>query len=38
MSRTRSVEAYFDDDCFAWFESNDPAGLARAIRRVLAQD
>jgi glycosyltransferase involved in cell wall biosynthesis len=36
MSRTRSVEAYFDDDCFAWFESNDPADLARAIRRLHA--
>ena len=34
MSRTRSVEAYFDDDCFAWFESDDPADLARSIRRV----
>jgi hypothetical protein len=26
MSRTRSVEAYFDDDCFEWFD-----------RRILAQ-
>ena len=34
MSRTRSVEAYFDGDSFAWFESDDPADLARAIRRV----
>lgn len=36
MSRTRSVEAYFDEDCFAWFESDDPADLARAIRRLHA--
>jgi glycosyltransferase involved in cell wall biosynthesis len=34
MSRTRSVEAYFDEDCFAWFESDDPEDLARAIRRL----
>ncbi|MDP9294318.1 MAG: glycosyltransferase, partial [Actinomycetota bacterium] len=34
MSRTRSVEAYFDDDSFAWFESDDAADLARAIRRL----
>jgi glycosyltransferase involved in cell wall biosynthesis len=36
MSRTRSVEAYFDDGCFAWFESDDPTDLARAIRRIHA--
>ena len=36
MSRTRSVEAYFDDDCFAWFESDEPEDLARAIRRLHA--
>ena len=36
MSRTRSVEAYFDEESFAWFESDDPADLARAIRRVHA--
>lgn len=33
-SRTRSVEAYFDDDCFEYFESNDAQDLARAIRRL----
>ena len=33
-SRTRSVEAYFDDGCFEYFESDDPVDLARAIRRV----
>ena len=36
MSRTRSVEAYFDEGCFAWFESDDPEDLARAIRRLHA--
>ncbi len=34
MSRTRSVEAYFDDGCFAWFESGDAEGLARSIRAL----
>ena len=34
MSRTRSVEAYFGEDCFAWFRSDDPDDLARAIRRL----
>jgi glycosyltransferase involved in cell wall biosynthesis len=34
MSRTRSVEAYFGEDCFAWFRSDDPEDLARAIRRL----
>jgi glycosyltransferase involved in cell wall biosynthesis len=34
MSRTRSAENYFDVDCFAWFESDDPPDLARAIRRL----
>jgi glycosyltransferase involved in cell wall biosynthesis len=34
MSRTRSVEAYFDVGSFAWFESDDAADLARAIRRL----
>jgi len=33
-SRTRSVEAYFDDCCFEYFESDDPVDLARAIRRL----
>ena len=34
VSRTRSVEEYFDEDCFELFESGDPADLARAIRRL----
>jgi glycosyltransferase involved in cell wall biosynthesis len=34
MSRTRSVEKYFDDRCFAWFESGNVADLADAIRRL----
>ena len=34
VSRTRSVEMYFGDDAFAWFESADPGDLARAIRAV----
>jgi glycosyltransferase involved in cell wall biosynthesis len=34
VSRTRSVEAYFDEGSFAWFESNDPHDLAYAIRRL----
>jgi glycosyltransferase involved in cell wall biosynthesis len=34
VSRTRSVEEYFDDSCFALFESDDEHDLARAIRRV----
>ncbi len=34
VSRTQSVENYFDEDCFAWFESNDHHGLATAIRRL----
>jgi glycosyltransferase involved in cell wall biosynthesis len=34
MSRTRSVEAYFDDAAFAWFDSDDPHDLARAIRLI----
>jgi glycosyltransferase involved in cell wall biosynthesis len=33
-SRTRSVQAYFDDDCFEYFDSGDPADLARAMRRM----
>jgi glycosyltransferase involved in cell wall biosynthesis len=31
VSRTRAVEAYFDDGCFAYFESGDERGLADAI-------
>jgi glycosyltransferase involved in cell wall biosynthesis len=33
-SRTRSVQAYFDDECFEYFDSSDPADLARAMRRM----
>lgn len=36
MSRTRSVEAYFDEGSFAWFIADDPADLARAIRALHA--
>jgi glycosyltransferase involved in cell wall biosynthesis len=31
VSRTRAVEAYFDDGCFAYFDSGDERGLADAI-------
>ena len=34
VSRTRAVEAYFGDDCFALFESGDAPDLARAIRAL----
>ncbi len=34
VSRTRSVENYFDDACFAWFQSDDVRDLANQIRRV----
>jgi glycosyltransferase involved in cell wall biosynthesis len=34
VSRTRSVEEYFDDSCFALFESGDEHQLAHAIRRL----
>jgi glycosyltransferase involved in cell wall biosynthesis len=33
-SRTRSVEAYFDDDCLRYFSANDELDLARAIREL----
>ena len=36
VSRTRAVEAYFGDDCFALFESGDAHDLARAIRALHA--
>jgi glycosyltransferase involved in cell wall biosynthesis len=36
ISRTKSVEAYFDEAAFAMFRSRDPADLARAIREVVA--
>jgi glycosyltransferase involved in cell wall biosynthesis len=35
-SRTRAVEAYFDDACFQYFTSDNPADLARAIRELYA--
>jgi glycosyltransferase involved in cell wall biosynthesis len=34
VSRTRSVEAYFGEDCFAMFESGDERDLARSIRAL----
>jgi glycosyltransferase involved in cell wall biosynthesis len=34
VSRTTSVEAYFGEDCFELFESNDSKDLARAIRAL----
>ena len=34
VSRTRAVEAYFRDSCFAMFESADEHDLARAIRTL----
>jgi len=36
ISRTRSVENYFPPDCFAYFDADDPADLARAIRELHA--
>jgi glycosyltransferase involved in cell wall biosynthesis len=37
ISRTQSVEAYFDEDSFAWFTADDPDDLARAIARVYEE-
>lgn len=34
ISRTRSVQNYFDEGCFAYFDAGDPADLARAIREL----
>ncbi len=34
MSRTRSVEADFNDQCFEYFDSDDPPALADAITRL----
>jgi len=34
VSRTRAVEAYFGDSCFALFQSGDERDLARAIRSI----
>jgi glycosyltransferase involved in cell wall biosynthesis len=36
ISRTRSVEGYFDEGCFAYFDAGDPADLARTIRELYA--
>lgn len=36
VARTRSVEAYFDDSCFQFFEPGDEHDLARAIRELHA--
>jgi glycosyltransferase involved in cell wall biosynthesis len=36
VSRTRSVEEYFDDTCFQMFRSDDEHDLARAIRELHA--
>jgi glycosyltransferase involved in cell wall biosynthesis len=36
VSRTRSVEEYFDDSCFRFFRAGDEGDLARAIRDVYA--
>lgn len=36
ISRTRSVQGYFGEDCFAYFEAGDAADLARAIRELHA--
>jgi glycosyltransferase involved in cell wall biosynthesis len=34
VARTRAVEAYFPESCFAMFESGDERDLARAIRSI----
>ena len=36
VSRTRSVEAYFDQDSFGWFAADDAEDLARAIQELHA--
>ncbi len=36
VSRTASVEAYFDESCFQLFDSEDDLDLARAIRELHA--
>lgn len=36
MSRTRSVAAYFGEECFEHFTGDDPADLARAITNLHA--
>jgi glycosyltransferase involved in cell wall biosynthesis len=37
VARTRAVEAYFGESCFALFDSGDPDDLARAIRSLHAR-
>ena len=37
VSRTRSVEAYFDESCFQMFNPGDADDLARAIRELHAE-
>ncbi len=37
VSRTRSVEEYFDETCFQMFRSDDEHDLARAIRELHAE-
>ena len=37
VSRTASVEAYFDESCFQLFDSEDDRDLARAIRELHAE-
>jgi len=37
ISRTQSVEAYFDEDSFVWFTADDPDDLARAIVRLYEE-
>jgi glycosyltransferase involved in cell wall biosynthesis len=36
ISRTRSVQNYFGEDCFGYFDAGDPADLARAIRELYS--
>jgi glycosyltransferase involved in cell wall biosynthesis len=34
ISRTRSVQSYFDEGCFEYFDAGDATDLARAIREL----
>ncbi len=34
ISRTESVQRYFDEGCFEYFDADDPGDLARAIREL----
>lgn len=36
ISRTDSVQRYFDEDAFEYFDAGDPRDLARAIRELYA--